>query len=92
MPPHPALDPWAYRVFPSAIEHEPNITRYRARLQSLIVDESCRGAEFSGGLVLRAQHGLGFYFAGVYELEPTPPAYTLDALAERVHAETLRFR
>jgi L-aspartate oxidase len=39
----------------SAIEHEPNITRYRARLQSLIVDESCRGAEFSGGLVLRAR-------------------------------------
>ena len=38
----------------AAIEHEPNITRYRARLQSLIVDESCGGAEFSGGLVLRA--------------------------------------
>jgi hypothetical protein len=44
------------------------------------------------GSRLRAQHGLGFYFAGVYELEPTPPAYTLDGLVERVHAETLRFR
>jgi L-aspartate oxidase len=38
----------------TAIDHEPNITRYRARLQSLIVDESCGGAVFSGGLVLQA--------------------------------------
>jgi L-aspartate oxidase len=38
----------------TAIEHEPNITRYRARLQSLIVDESCSGAIFSGGLVVHA--------------------------------------
>ena len=38
----------------TAIEHEPNITRYRARLQTLLVDESCRGAVFSGGLVVRA--------------------------------------
>src|SRR5450759_5536771 len=29
-------------------------TRYRVRLQSLIFDESCGGAAFSGGLVLRA--------------------------------------
>jgi len=39
----------------SAIEREPGITRYRARLQSLIVDEACGGAVFSGGLVLRAR-------------------------------------
>jgi len=38
----------------SAIEREPGIRRYRARLQSLIIDESCGGAVFSGGLVLRA--------------------------------------
>jgi L-aspartate oxidase len=38
----------------AAIEHEPNIARYRARLQSLLVDESCGGAVFSGGLVVRA--------------------------------------
>jgi aspartate oxidase len=38
----------------SAIEHEPNITRYRARLQSLIVDEWCGGAVFSDGLVVQA--------------------------------------
>jgi L-aspartate oxidase len=38
----------------SAIEREPGITRHRARLQSLIVDESCGGAVFSGGLVVRA--------------------------------------
>jgi L-aspartate oxidase len=38
----------------TAIDHEPNITRYRARLQSLIVDQSCGGAVFSGGLVVHA--------------------------------------
>ncbi len=37
-----------------AIEHEPRITRHRARLQSLIVDESCGGAIFSGGLTVHA--------------------------------------
>jgi L-aspartate oxidase len=37
----------------AAIEHEPRITRHRARLQSLIVDESCGGAIFSGGLTVR---------------------------------------
>ena len=39
----------------TAIEREPGIKRYRARLQSLIVDESCGGAVFSRGLVLRAR-------------------------------------
>jgi L-aspartate oxidase len=38
----------------AAIDEEPRITRYRARLQSLIVDESCGGAVFSDGLVLHA--------------------------------------
>ena len=38
----------------TAIEREPAITRYRARLQSLIIEESCGGASFSGGLTLRA--------------------------------------
>jgi L-aspartate oxidase len=38
----------------AAISHEPKIKRYRARLQSLIVDEVCRGAVFSGGLVVNA--------------------------------------
>jgi L-aspartate oxidase len=38
----------------AAIDDEANITRYRARLQSLIVDESCSGAVFSGGLVVHA--------------------------------------
>jgi L-aspartate oxidase len=38
----------------AAIEHEPRITRHRARLQSLIVDESCGGAIFSGGLTVHA--------------------------------------
>jgi len=38
----------------AAIEHERRITRHRARLQSLIVDESCGGAIFSGGLTVHA--------------------------------------
>jgi L-aspartate oxidase len=38
----------------TAIEHEPRITRYRARLDSLIGDESCAGAAFSGGLTVLA--------------------------------------
>jgi L-aspartate oxidase len=38
----------------TAIEHEPKITRYRARLQSLIVDQSCAGAIFSEGLTVIA--------------------------------------
>ena len=38
----------------AAIEREPNITRYRARLQSLLVDESCGGAILSGGLTISA--------------------------------------
>jgi L-aspartate oxidase len=38
----------------AAIEHEPRITRHRARLQSLIVDESCGGAIFTGGLTVHA--------------------------------------
>jgi L-aspartate oxidase len=38
----------------TAIEREPGITRYRARLQSLIVGDTVGGAVFSGGLVLRA--------------------------------------
>jgi L-aspartate oxidase len=39
----------------AAIEQELRITRYRARLQSLFVDESCGGAVFSGGLMVRAR-------------------------------------
>ena len=38
----------------TAIEHEPRITRYRARLDSLISDDSCTGAAFSGGLTVVA--------------------------------------
>jgi L-aspartate oxidase len=38
----------------TAIEHESNITRYRARLDSLIGDDSCAGAVFSGGLTVVA--------------------------------------
>ncbi|GAC1471925.1 MAG: L-aspartate oxidase [Candidatus Dormibacteraceae bacterium] len=38
----------------AAIDHEPSISRYRARLQSLIVDGSCGGAVFSAGLVVHA--------------------------------------
>ena len=38
----------------TAIEREPAITRYRARLISLIASESVGGATFSGGLTLRA--------------------------------------
>jgi L-aspartate oxidase len=38
----------------SAIEREPGITRYRARLQSLIVDDAVGGAVFSGGLTVHA--------------------------------------
>ena len=38
----------------TAIDHEPNIARYRARLLALIVDESCGGAVFSGSLVVQA--------------------------------------
>ena len=38
----------------TAIEREPGIKRYRARLQSLIVDDAVGGAVFSGGLVIRA--------------------------------------
>ncbi|GAC1505134.1 MAG: L-aspartate oxidase [Candidatus Dormibacteraceae bacterium] len=39
----------------AAIEHEPRIKRYRARLQSLIADEVCGGADFSGGLTVLAR-------------------------------------
>ncbi len=38
----------------TAIEHKPRITRYRARLDSLIGDGSCAGAAFSGGLTIFA--------------------------------------
>jgi L-aspartate oxidase len=38
----------------TAIDHEPRITRYRARLDSLIGDDSCAGAAFSGGLTVLA--------------------------------------
>ena len=38
----------------TAIEHEPRITRHRARLDSLIGDGSCAGAAFSGGLTIFA--------------------------------------
>jgi L-aspartate oxidase len=38
----------------TAIEREPGITRYGARLQSLIADDSVGGAVFSSGLRLRA--------------------------------------
>src|ERR1700687_4950608 len=38
----------------TAIDHEPKITGYRARLQSLVVDHSCAGAIFSGGLTVIA--------------------------------------
>ncbi len=54
----------------AAIEHEPRITRHRARLQSLIVDESCGGASFSGGLTFHSRATLlatGGY-AGLYGL------------------------
>ena len=39
----------------TAIEQEPRITRYRARLDSLIGDGSCAGAAFSGGLNILAR-------------------------------------
>ena len=38
----------------TAIELEPRITRSRARLDSLIGDDSCSGAAFSGGLIVVA--------------------------------------
>jgi L-aspartate oxidase len=38
----------------TAIEHEPRITRYRARLDSLIGDDGCAGAAFSGALTVLA--------------------------------------
>ncbi len=38
----------------TAIEHEPRITPYRARLDSLLGDGSCAGAAFSGGLTIFA--------------------------------------
>jgi L-aspartate oxidase len=38
----------------SAIEDEPRITRYRARLDALIGDDLCAGAVFSGGLTVFA--------------------------------------
>src|SRR5258706_11190116 len=38
----------------TAIEHEPGITRYRARLDSLIGDGTVAGASFTGGLVIVA--------------------------------------
>ncbi len=38
----------------AAIDEEPRITRYRARLHSLIVEVSCTGAVFSDGLVVHA--------------------------------------
>jgi L-aspartate oxidase len=38
----------------TAIDHEPRIARYRARLDSLIGDDSCAGAECSGGLTVLA--------------------------------------
>lgn len=38
----------------TAIEREPGIKRYRARLQSLIVDDAVGGAVLSGGLMLHA--------------------------------------
>jgi L-aspartate oxidase len=38
----------------AAIEHEPRITRYRARLDFLLGDETCAGAAFSGGLTVLA--------------------------------------
>jgi L-aspartate oxidase len=38
----------------SAIENEPRITRHRARLKSLSVDDSCGGAIFVGGLSVHA--------------------------------------
>jgi L-aspartate oxidase len=52
----------------TAIEHEPRITRYRTRLDSLIGDGSCAGAAFSGGLTVVAAATLlatGGY-AGLY--------------------------
>jgi L-aspartate oxidase len=41
-------------IMRTAIEREPGIKRYRARLQSLIVNDAVRGAVFSGGLDIRA--------------------------------------
>jgi L-aspartate oxidase len=38
----------------TAIDHEPRITRYRARLDSLIGDGSIAGAAFAGGLTVLA--------------------------------------
>src|SRR5258706_11564965 len=38
----------------TAIEHEPGITRYRARLDSLIGDGTVAGASFTGALVIAA--------------------------------------
>jgi len=39
----------------TAIEHEPRITRYRARLDSLVGDGAVAGAAFSGGLTVLAR-------------------------------------
>jgi L-aspartate oxidase len=53
----------------AAIEREPRITRFTARLHSLLGDEACEGADFSGGLTVRAAATIlatGGY-AGLYE-------------------------
>ena len=53
----------------AAIDREPRITRLRARLHSLLGDGACDGAEFSGGLMVRAGATIlatGGY-AGLYE-------------------------
>lgn len=53
----------------AAIAREPRITRFTARLHSLLGDGACEGAEFSGGLTVRAAATIlatGGY-AGLYE-------------------------
>ncbi|HEX3509119.1 MAG TPA: FAD-binding protein, partial [Candidatus Dormibacteraeota bacterium] len=53
----------------AAIDREPGITRFAARLHSLLGDGVCEGAEFSGGLTVRAGATIlatGGY-AGLYE-------------------------
>jgi L-aspartate oxidase len=53
----------------AAIEREPRVTRFRARLQSLLGDGACEGAMFSGDLTISAGATIlatGGY-AGLYE-------------------------
>jgi L-aspartate oxidase len=53
----------------AALEREPRVTRFRARLHALLGDEACEGATFSGGLTVLSGATIlatGGY-AGLYE-------------------------